>query len=69
LIKRIKKRIKKKKRFSKVKNVRSKNYLKIAKVLDRKIYIKKRVIETRVKNVIIKNILAIINSNSRVIKY
>jgi len=69
LIKIIKKRIKKKKRFSKIKNVRFENYLKITKASNKEIYIKKKIIETKIKNIIIKNILAIINSNSRVIKY
>jgi len=69
LIKIIKKRIRKKKRFLKTKNVRSKNYLKIIKILDEKIYIKKRIIKTKIKNVTIKNVFAIINSNLRVTKY
>jgi len=69
LIKIIKKRIRKKKRFLKTKNVRSKKYLKIIKILDEKIYIKKRIIKTKIKNVTIKNVFAIINSNLRVTKY
>jgi len=69
LIKVIKKRIKKKERFSKIKNVKLENYLKITKVLDKEIYIKKKVIKTKVKNIIIKNILAIIDSNSKIIRY
>jgi len=32
-------------------------------------YIKKRIIETRIENIIIKNILTIVNSNLRIIKY
>jgi len=69
LIKIIKKRIKKKERFSKIKNVRLKNYSKITKALDKETYIKKKIIETRIKDITIKNVFAIINSNSRVIKY
>jgi len=69
LIKIIKERIKKKERFLTIKNVKSRNYLKITKVLDKEIYIKKKVIKTKVKNVTIKNVLAIINFNSKVIKY
>ncbi len=69
MIKVIKKRIKKKEKFSKIKNVKSRNYLKIVEITREKTYVKKRVIKTRVKNVTIKNVLAIINSNSRVIKY
>jgi len=69
LIKVIKKRIRKKKRFSKIKNIKSKNYLKITKVLDKEIYIKKKVIKTKIKNITIKNILIIINFNLKTIKY
>jgi len=69
LIKIIKKRIKKKKRFSKIKNVRFKNYLEITKVLNKEIYVEKRIVETKIENITIKNILAIIDSNSRIIKY
>jgi len=69
LIKIIKEKIKKKKRFSKIKNVRFRNYLKIIKVLDKKIYVKEKVIKTKIKNITIKDVLAIINFNLRVIKY
>ncbi len=69
MIKIIKKRIKKKKRFSKIKNVRFKNYLEITKVLNKEIYVEKRIVETKIENITIKNILAIIDSNSRIIKY
>jgi len=69
LIKIIKEKIKKKKRFSKIKNVRFRNYLKIIKVLDKKIYVKEKVIKTKIKNFTIKDVLAIINFNLRVIKY
>jgi len=40
LIKIIKKKIRKKERFLKIKNVKFRNYLKITKVLDKKIYVK-----------------------------
>ena len=69
MIKIIKKRIKKKKRFSKIKNVRFKNYWEITKVLNKEIYVEKRIVETKIENITIKNILAIIDSNSRIIKY
>ena len=69
MIKIIKERIKKKERFSKIKNVKSRNYSKIAKVLNEETYVKERVIKTKIKNVTIKNVFAIINSNLRVIKY
>ena len=69
MIKVIKERIKKKERFLKIKNVKFKNYLKITKVLNEKIYVKKKIIKTKVKNVIIKNVLTIISFNLRVIKY
>ena len=69
MIKIIKEKIKKKKRFSKIKNVRFRNYLKIIKVLDKKIYVKEKVIKTKIKNFTIKDVLAIINFNLRVIKY
>jgi len=41
LIKIIKERIRKKEKFPKIKNVRSRNYLEIIEALDKKIYIKK----------------------------
>jgi len=69
LIKIIKKKIRKKKRFSKIKNVRFRNYSKITKVAKEKTYVKKKIIKTKVKNVTIKNVLAIINFNSKVTKY
>ena len=47
MIKVIKKRIKKKKKFLKIKNIKSRNCLKITKVLDEKIYIKK---SNKIKN-------------------
>ncbi len=67
MIKIIKERIRKKKRFLKIKNVKLKNYLKIIKVAREKIYVKKKIIKTKIKNVIIKNVFAIINFNSKVI--
>ena len=69
MIKIIKKKIKKKERFLKVKNVKFKNYLKIIKVAKKEIYVEKRIVETKIENITIKNILAIIDSNSRIIKY
>ncbi len=69
MIKIIKEKIRKKERFSKIKNIRFKNYLKIVEIAKEKIYIKKKAIETKVENIIIKNVLAIINSNSKIIKY
>ena len=69
MIKKIKKKIKKKERFLKIKNVKVKNYLKIIKVAKKEIYVEKKVIKTKVKNVTIKNVFAIINFNSKVIKY
>ncbi len=69
MIKKIKKKIKKKERFLKIKNVKFKNYLKIIKVAKKEIYVEKKVIKTKVKNVTIKNVFAIINFNSKVIKY
>ncbi len=69
MIKIIKERIKKKERFSKIKNVKLKNYLKIIKIAKKKIYVKKKKIKTKIKNVTIKDVFAIINSNLRVIKY
>jgi len=63
LIKIIKKIIKKKERFLKIKNVRFRNYLKITKVARDKIYIKKKVIKTKIKDITIKNVFAIINFN------
>jgi len=42
LTKIIKKRIKKEKRFSKIKNVKFENYLKIKKALNKEIYVKKK---------------------------
>jgi len=69
LIKIIKERIRKKKKFLKIRNVKSRNYSKITKVLDKETYIKKEIIKTKVKNITIKNVFAIINSNLRTIKY
>ncbi len=69
LIKIIKERIKKKEKFLKIKNVRFRNYLKITKILDKEIYVKKKVIKTKIKNVTIKNVFVVINFNLRIIKY
>ncbi len=69
MIKIIKERIRKKKKFLKIRNVKSRNYSKITKVLDKETYIKKEIIKTKVKNITIKNVFAIINSNLRTIKY
>jgi len=69
LIKIIKEKIRKKEKFSKIKNIKSRNYLKIAKVLNKEIYVKEKVIKTKIKNITIKNVFTIINSNLRVIKY
>jgi len=68
LIKIIKEKIKKK-RFLKIKNVNFRNYLKITKVLNKKIYIKQKNKKTKKKNITIKNIFTIINSNLRITKY
>jgi len=69
LIKIIKKRIKKKERFSKIENVKSRNYLKITKVLNKRTYVKKQIIKTKIKNITIKNVFAITNFNLKIIKY
>jgi len=42
LIKIIKKKIRKKEKFSKIKNVRFRNYLKITKIAKEEIYVKKK---------------------------
>jgi len=57
----VKQKIKKKKEFLKVKNIRFSNYLKRIKISNRSKYI--------VENSIIEDSLSIINFNSRIIKY
>lgn len=57
----VKQKFKKKKDFSKTKNVKSSNYREISKTSNRFKYI--------IENVIIKDNLVIIDLNSRVIKY
>jgi len=66
LIKIIKERIKKKKRFLRIKNVKSRNYLKIIEVLDEETYIKKKVIKTRGSIDAIEDVFARLDTHNRV---